>query len=320
MDSERYWEVDLNVPEDYYYHGEGVPLDFNQKLSLPMWTHSLAELALERRLSPEELILHFEKTVYYLSEIVRKKAERLTGFSNSERLAYFQKYKAWDQRLSDWFKKSMTGDINIAELQDIHKAHFDLFQEYRSMLNLTTEDEKKEARKIPDTASGGKAGDDIKVTSETVKGKLEAMRDQVFICYSHKDKRWLHDLQTHLNPYVRNGSVTAWSDQQIAPGSKWLAEIKAALASTRVAVMLVTPNFLASDFIHEHELIPLLKETEKGRVRILWIPVRACAYKETPLKDYQAACDPDKPLANMKAERDKHCVKICEEIKKAVSD
>jgi hypothetical protein len=145
------------------------------------------------------------------------------------------------------------------------------------------------------------------------------VRDLVFICYSHKDKRWLNDLQTHLKPYVRNGSMRAWSDKQIAPGSKWLPEIKAALASTKVAVHLVTPDFLASDFIHEHELTPLLKEAEKTKVSIIWIPVRACAYKETLLKDYQAVIDPEKPLANMKAERDKAWVKIGEEIKKAVS-
>jgi len=156
-------------------------------------------------------------------------------------------------------------------------------------------------------------------TPGTSKPKVQPARDQVFISYSHKDKRWFDDLLTHLKPLVRSGSITAWSDEQIEPGSKWFSEIKAALASTKVAVLLVTPNFLASDFIHEHELTPLMKEAEKGNVRVIWIPVRACLYKETPLKDDQAAIDPTKPLANMKAERDKAWVTICEEIKKTVN-
>jgi len=50
-----------------------------------------------------------------------------------------------------------------------------------------------------------------------------------------------------------------------------------------VALLLVTPQFLASDFIHENELTPLLKEAETGGVRIMWVPVIASAYKETPL-------------------------------------
>jgi len=83
--------------------------------------------------------------------------------------------------------------------------------------------------------------------------------------------------------------------------------------------MLVTPNFLASDFIHEEELCPLLKDAENGGVKILWIPVRASSYNETPLGKYQAVISPDKPLAEMKAERDKSWVKICEEIKKAAN-
>lgn len=141
----------------------------------------------------------------------------------------------------------------------------------------------------------------------------------VFISYSRQDKRWRNDLMTHLKPYTRDGSVSAWSDQQIQPGSKWLDEIKAALGSAKVAVLLVTPNFLASDFIHDEELIPLLKEAERGGVRILWVPVRPSAYEQSPLRYYQAVINPAKPLALMKADRDTAWVQICKEIQKAVN-
>jgi internalin A len=115
------------------------------------------------------------------------------------------------------------------------------------------------------------------------------------------------------------GKLTKWSDKQIAPGSNWFSEIQEALARTKVAVLLVTPNFLASDFIHEHELGPLLKQASEGGIRILWIPVRAAAFEETALKNYQALSSPGKPLAQMKAERDAAWVRICREIKKAIT-
>src|ERR1700719_2040022 len=54
---------------------------------------------------------------------------------------------------------------------------------------------------------------------------------KVFISFSHKDNQWRDDLETHLKPHLRVGSLTSWSDQEIKAGSQWLAEIKTALAS-----------------------------------------------------------------------------------------
>ena len=103
------------------------------------------------------------------------------------------------------------------------------------------------------------------------------------------------------------------------PGSQCFSEIKTALTNTKVAVLLVTPDFLASDFIHAHELGPLLKQAERDGVKILWVPVHDCAYMETALKSYQAVLDPNKPLATWpKAKRNQGWVKICDEIKNAV--
>jgi formylglycine-generating enzyme required for sulfatase activity len=145
-------------------------------------------------------------------------------------------------------------------------------------------------------------------------------RNQIFISYSQKDKRWRDELEIQLKPFLRDSSITSWSDKQISPGSQWFIEINSALTNTKVAVLLVTPNFLASDFIDEHELGPLLKEAERGGVKILWVPVRDSAYEETALKSYQAVLNPQKPLASWGSahKRDRVWVEICKEIKKAV--
>jgi hypothetical protein len=147
------------------------------------------------------------------------------------------------------------------------------------------------------------------------------LRNQAFISYSHEDEKLMKELLTHLKPYLRSGAVTVWSDTQIASGSRWFAEIQGALNKTRVAILLVSPDFLASDFIHEHELGPLLKEAEAGWVKILWVQLRTSSYEETPLRDYQAVVSPpSKPLAKMsRAARDEAWVRVCKELKDAVA-
>jgi internalin A len=147
-----------------------------------------------------------------------------------------------------------------------------------------------------------------------------ATSKRIFISYSHKDIRWHNELASGLKPYQRaDSTIISWSDKEIHPGSKWFEEIKSARTAANVAVLLVTRNFLASDFIHEHELGPLLKEAEKGGVKLLWVPVRTCAWKKTALTNYQAVLDTDKPLADMtNAQRDRAWLKICDAIEAAM--
>jgi len=150
------------------------------------------------------------------------------------------------------------------------------------------------------------------------------MAKLVFISYSHRDERWRDELTVQLAPYLQDGSIpsiSAWSDEQIEPASDWLREIQAALMAAKAAVLLVTSDFLASEFILEQELPPLLIAAKAGRVKILWIHVRASAYHRSPLRHYQAVIEPDKPLAEMtRPDREKAWVRICKAIEKAVGE
>jgi TIR domain len=140
----------------------------------------------------------------------------------------------------------------------------------------------------------------------------------VFLCYSHEDQRWLDELLLHLKPLENRRLIDCWSDQEIAPGRRWQEEIERALASAKVAVLLVSPAFLASSFIAEKELPSLLRAAAKGDLTILWIPVCASNYKHTELVRYQAAHPPEKPLNTLrKSDREKALVEISEKILEA---
>ncbi|MDS4031745.1 MAG: SUMF1/EgtB/PvdO family nonheme iron enzyme [Candidatus Contendobacter sp.] len=140
-------------------------------------------------------------------------------------------------------------------------------------------------------------------------------RDQVFISYSHKDSKWLERLQIHLTPLQRGGAIKPWADTAIKPGQLWKEEIEKALARAKVAVLLVSPDFLASRFIHENELPPLLEANKKEGLTILWVPVEPCHYAPTVIAQYQAAHDPARPLSDMsRAKRNKALVEIVKNI------
>jgi hypothetical protein len=144
------------------------------------------------------------------------------------------------------------------------------------------------------------------------------MRKEVFISYSHKDVAWMKRFKTVLTPLTRNDKLEYWVDTQIKPGTLWYDEIKKALGRAKVGVMLVSADFLASDFIVREEIPALLRAAKQDGATIIWIPIRDSLYTETEIADFQAAWSPDKPLAGLKkADADKALVEIAMKLKEA---
>jgi formylglycine-generating enzyme required for sulfatase activity len=145
-------------------------------------------------------------------------------------------------------------------------------------------------------------------------------RDQLFISYSHVDRQWVERLQTMIRPLVRSHGLRLWDDSQIQPGDKWREEIETALAVAKVALLLVSSDFLASEFVANSELPQLLMAAEEEGLRILWVPLRPSLVRRTPIDAYQALLDPGRPLARMDpVEQEEALVEIALAIEKALA-
>lgn len=159
------------------------------------------------------------------------------------------------------------------------------------------------------------------VDPESLVAGLAAIdHNSVFISYSHHDAEWLKLLTVMLSPLIRNKGLSVWNDTLIKPGADWRANIRTALASSRVAVLLVSPYFLASEFIIENELPTLLEAAEEDGLTVLWVPVSHSIYTETKIAKYQATHDPSKPLDCLApAEVNAVLVDVCKKIHQASS-
>src|SRR5262245_5927462 len=91
------------------------------------------------------------------------------------------------------------------------------------------------------------------------KGDDQMPQPVVFISYSHRDEREKNRLLAHLGVLQREDLIDLWSDDRISAGADWKQEINEAMAQARVAILLISANFLTSDFILGKEVPTLLQ-------------------------------------------------------------
>ncbi len=112
---------------------------------------------------------------------------------------------------------------------------------------------------------------------------------KIFISYSHKDEIWKDKLISHLGLLMREGRVNVWNDRQIKPGDEWNKEIEKAIHEAKIAIMIISVDYLNSDFIRGEEVPILLDKRKTEGMRLIPLIAWPCGWKRVPwLKDLQA--------------------------------
>lgn len=105
-------------------------------------------------------------------------------------------------------------------------------------------------------------------------------RPTIFISYAHADERWKNKLLVQLKAvFGQDPPIEPWDDRRIRVGASWRTEIQEALARARAAVLMISADFLSSDFIQRAELPILLKRRQQEGVHLLPLLVCPCPWQ-----------------------------------------
>jgi internalin A len=111
---------------------------------------------------------------------------------------------------------------------------------------------------------------------------------RLFYSYSHQDERLCNELETHLKLLQRQGMIETWHDRKIAAGDEWKRKIDENLERADIILLLISADFIASDYCYEIEMKRALERHEKGEARVIAVIVRDCNWRIASFAKLQA--------------------------------
>ena len=97
---------------------------------------------------------------------------------------------------------------------------------------------------------------------------------KIFFCYAHEDESLLNKLKTQLRPLQRQGFIDVWHDRDIRAGIEWEQEIGKHLNSADIVLLLVSPDFMDSDYCYGTEMKQALERHERKEARVIPVILR----------------------------------------------
>ena len=131
------------------------------------------------------------------------------------------------------------------------------------------------------------------------------MRKLVFVSYSNKDSKFLEEFLTHLDQHLEPEQIDKWDEERIKTEADWKDSLRKALGKAFAAVLLVSPNYLSTDYILQHDLPALLKESANHGVIVRLVAVSESSFDLYDLAQFSNVNDPDHALIKLGPEKRK---------------
>lgn len=121
----------------------------------------------------------------------------------------------------------------------------------------------------------------------------------LFFSYSHADEGLRDQLEKQLAILVRQGVIEVWHDRRIGAGEEWAAAIDQHVETDDIVLLLVSPDFLASDYCYEREMRRALERHDAGEGIVIPVILRPCHWQRAPFGKLQAVPKDGKPVTLM---------------------
>ncbi len=139
---------------------------------------------------------------------------------------------------------------------------------------------------------------------------------RLFYSYSHKDERLRDEMETHLKILHRRGLIQSWHDRKIEAGDDWKQAIDENLERTDIILLLVSADFIASDYCYEIEMKRAMERHKAGEAKVVPVIVRDVNWQSAPFGDLQVP--KDAKALSLWEDKDSAWRNVSEGIEKAV--
>ncbi len=142
---------------------------------------------------------------------------------------------------------------------------------------------------------------------------------EVFCCYAREDQEMFAQLKRHLMPLVRQDKITIWSDTNLNAGIEWEAELHKHLESADIILLLISPDFMASDYCYSTEMGRAIARHDEGYAVVVPILLRSTLWQNAPFAKLHIVPKDAKPVTNWPL-RDDALLDITLQINRVVSE
>jgi len=147
----------------------------------------------------------------------------------------------------------------------------------------------------------------------------EAGKMGIFFAYAREDEDLRDELEKHLSMLKREGVITSWHDRKIGAGKEWEGEIDTHLNTARVILLLISSDFIDSDYCWDVEVKRAMERHEVGEARVIPVILRKVDWKSAPFGKLQALPTDAKPLTSW-SNRDEAFFDVAQGIRVAVME